>query len=396
MEKLMAMKICDIACRKILFAALVLLKLLVLSGCSDGADSAELVSESDALCTTEEVLLNETPPAPSAACIVPPTPVSALIEVGFAQTLSDQALRREELLDPSKITVLTCGTGSPVPSDRAQSCLAVFVNGQFLLFDAGDGAQESMEDLNLPVTDIDAIFLTHFHSDHVADLGEVISRTWILGRTEPVTVYGGFGVEYIVNAFNAVYAADEDYRIAHHGEEIFPVELLATADTILEIGPEGRVIYDVDGVRVLAFKVDHSPVGVALGYRVEYAGKVVGVSGDTIDTAGLRALSANADVLVSDVMNKSLVEETECAFGRIPEPRFEKIFRDIRTYHIDVTEVAEVARDAEVATLVMTHLVPASDNPAQLDVAFRQPVSSIYNGTVIVAEDGTEVVIPIQ
>ena len=142
--------------------------------------------------------------------------------------------------------------------------------------------------------------------------------------------------------------------------------------------------------------MDHSPVGVALGYRAEYAGKVVGVSGDTIDTAGLRALSANADVLVSDVMNKSLVEETECAFGRIPETRFEKIFRDIRTYHIDVTEVAEVARDAEVATLVMTHLVPASDNPAQLDLAFRQPVSSIYNGTVIVAEDGTEVVIPIQ
>ena len=140
----------------------------------------------------------------------------------------------------------------------------------------------------------------------------------------------------------------------------------------------------------MAFKVDHSPVGVALGYRAEYAGKVVGVSGDTIDTAGLRALSANADVLVSDVMNKSLVEETECAFGRIPGPRFEKIFRDIRSYHIDVTEVAEVA------TLVMTHLVPAADNPAQLDLAFRQSVSSIYNGTVIVAEDGTEVVIPIQ
>ena len=287
------------------------------------------MSESDALCPTEEVLLNETPPAPSAACIVPPTPVSALIEVGFAQTLSDQALRRAELLDPSKITVLTCGTGSPVPSDRAQSCLAVFVNGKFLLFDAGDRAQESMEDLNLPVTDIEAIFLTHFHSDHVADLGEVISRTWILGRTEPVTVYGGFGVEYIVNAFNAVYAADEDYRIAHHGEEIFPVELLATADTILEVGPEGRVIYDVDGVRVLAFIVDHSPVGVALGYRVEYAGKVVGVSGDTIDTAGLRALSANADVLVSDVMNKSLWKKPSVLSVVFPNPglrRYSEIY----------------------------------------------------------------------
>ena len=388
------MKICNMAGKNILFATFALINLLVVSGCSDGADSAELPS--NALCTAGDVLLNETPPSPGAVCSVPPTPIASLIEAGFSQQLSDADRRRTELLDPSRITVLTCGTGSPVPSDRAQSCLAVFVNGKFLLFDAGDRAQESMEDLNLPVTDIETVFLTHFHSDHIADLGEVISRTWILGRDQSINVYGGFGVEQIVSAFNVTYAADEAYRIAHHGKDIFPGSLSAAAVPILDVGPEGRVVYDSDGVRVLAFSVDHSPVGVALGYRVEYAGKVIAISGDTIDTAGLRALSANADVLVSDVMNKSLVGETECALGRLSQPRLEKIFKDIRTYHIDVTELAQVANDAEVATLVMTHLVPTTDNPALLDQAFRQPVSSLYNGTVIVAEDGTEVVIPIQ
>ena len=104
------------------------------------------------------------------------------------QSVADQ--RRAELLDPTKVTVVTCGTGGPFPSQRAQSCLAVFVNGQFLLFYAGDRAQDSMEDLNLPVTDIDAMFLTHFHSDHIADLGEVMSRSWILGREKPLAVYG--------------------------------------------------------------------------------------------------------------------------------------------------------------------------------------------------------------
>ena len=79
--------------------------------------------------------------------------------------------------------------------------------------------------------------------------------------------------------------------------------------------------------------MDHSPIATALGYRVEYAGRVVAVSGDTIDTPGLRALAENADILVSEVMNKSIVDETECAFGRIPDPRLEKLFRDIRTYH---------------------------------------------------------------
>ncbi len=387
------MKTRDCVRRYLVIPAVVLLNLQFLSGCSDGAESAEFLSEQS--CSPEEVILSESPPAPAAACNVPPTPISSLIELQFSQQISEQELRRAELLDPAKLTVLTCGTGSPVPSERAQSCLAVFVNGKFLLFDAGDGAQESMEDLNLPVTDIDAIFITHFHSDHVADLGEVISRTWILGRTEPVPVFGGFGVKYIVDAFNAVYAADETYRIAHHGEEVFPTGLLASPSTILNIGPEGRVVYEEDGVSVLAFRVDHSPVGEALGYRVEYAGKAVGVSGDTIDTAGLRALAANADVLVTDAMNKSLVEDTECAFGRIPENRLEKIFRDIRSYHIDVTEVAEVARDAEVANLVMTHLVPSIDNPAQLDLAFRQPAAAIYSGNLIIAEDGTELVIPV-
>ena len=117
------------------------------------------------------------------------------------------------------------------------------------------------------------------------------------------------------------------------------------------------------------------------------------ISGDTIDTPGLRALATDADVLVSEVMNKAIVDETECAFGRIHDTRLERIFRDIRSYHIDLPEIAELANDAGVATLVMTHLVPAVDDPAQVDRFFRQPASALYNGTLVVAEDGTEVII---
>lgn len=380
-------------CRNLGLAVLALVNALVLSGCSDGADSSELGTAG--FCAAGDILLNTSPPAPQAVCSVPPSAISALVEATFGQQLAAADQRRAELLDPSRITVVTCGTGAPLPSDRAQSCLAVFVNGKFLLFDAGDRAQDSMEDLNLPVTDLDAVFLTHFHSDHIADLGEVISRSWILGREKSLTVYGGIGVEEIVSAFNVVYAADEAYRIEHHGADIFPGVLAAAAETILDVGPEGRVVFEADGVRVLAFAVDHSPVGSAFGYRVEYAGKVVAISGDTIDTDGLRALSANADVLVAEVMNKSFIEDTECAFGRLTETRLEKIFRDIRTYHIDVGELAQLANDVEVATLVFTHMVPTTSAEAQLNLAFRQPASAIYNGELILAEDGTEIVIPL-
>ena len=370
-----------------------LLASLLVSGCSDGADSAEF--QAVEICTPGDVLLSATPDAPMAACSVPPTPISAAVEAGLSQIQASQDARRAELLDPSRITVLTCGTGGPLPSARAQSCLAVFVNGMFLLFDAGDRAQNTMEDLNLPVTDIETVFVTHFHSDHIADLGEVISRSWILGRNQPITVYGGQEIEQIVSGFNLIYAADEAYRVAHHGNEVFPTALAATAVPIPNPGPEGSLVFEAEGVRVLAYSVDHSPVGSALGYRIEYAGKVVAVSGDTSDTPGLRALAANADVLVAEVMNKSFIEQTECAFGRIGNARLEKIFADIRTYHIDVTELAQMANDADVETLVMTHLVPTADNPAQVDLVFTQPVAAIFGGTTIAAEDGTEVVIPV-
>ena len=100
-------------------------------------------------------------------------------------------------------------------------------------------------------------------------------------------------------------------------------------------------------------------------------------------------------VFVSEVMNKAIVGETECAFGRIPDARLERIFRDIGTYHIDLPDLAELANDANVATLVMTHLVPSVEDAGQLELFFRQPASVLYNGNLVIAEDGTEVVIPL-
>jgi ribonuclease BN (tRNA processing enzyme) len=76
-------------------------------------------------------------------------------------------------------------------------------------------------------------------------------------------------------------------------------------------------------------------------------------------------------------MNKALLDETECAFGSIPDPRLERIFREIRTYHIDLPEVAELANDVGVATLVMTHWVPSIEDPAQLDPFFREYASEL-------------------
>ncbi len=307
------------------------------------------------------------------------------------------AMRRAQLFDPEQITVVMCGTGTPVPSDRAQSCTAVFVGGRFLVFDAGDGAARSIEALGLPVEDVDAIFLTHYHSDHMADVGEIVSRSWILGRTDPLTVYGGPGIDRLVDGFNSIYELDDAYRHEHHGDSVFPVSSSASqASRIDDPGADGTVVYDEGGVRVEAFAVDHSPILPSYGYRVSFEGRSVGISGDTIDTPGLRALARQADVLVAEVLQRDLTVALECAFSRQGDDRNAKLNADIQTYHIGPDELGRVAEAEDVQTLVLTHQVPVVTDPAQAEMLFGTPVRAEYGGEVILAVDGTEIVVPID
>lgn len=103
-------------------------------------------------------------------------------------------------------------------------------------------------------------------------------------------------------------------------------------------------------------------------------------------------------MLVSEVMNKSLIRETECALGRLGDEPNETLTRDVRTYHIDVAELGELGELAEaagVATLVLTHKVPALDG-GLADTFFRAPIEAVYGGTLVVADDGDRIAIPIE
>ena len=189
----------------------------------------------------------------------------------------------KKLLRSDAITAVLVGTGGPMPSGRAQSCSAIFANSQFLLFDAGDGAARRLEALNLPVGQLTAVFVTHYHADHYADLGEVIDRSWILGRRHTLPIYGPPGIAQIVDGLHQAYALEYGYRTAHHGAEVMPPEW-AGAQAIefqYDQGGELTPVYERDGVTVAAFAVQHPPIEPNVGYRIEYAGKAVVLSGDT-------------------------------------------------------------------------------------------------------------------
>src|SRR5512143_3967973 len=131
--------------------------------------------------------------------------------------------RDTALLESPDMTVVLCGTGSPLADpQRAGACTAVIAGGQLVMVDAGPGSWETLDLTKVPTSKLSAVLLTHFHSDHIGDLGEAMTQSWIAGRARPLDVYGPEGTSRVVDGFNQAYAADAYYRTVHHGEEYLP------------------------------------------------------------------------------------------------------------------------------------------------------------------------------
>jgi ribonuclease Z len=320
-----------------------------------------------------------------------------LVRRGLVQMQERTIERTATLRDPGRITTVLCGTASPLAQGSTQSCTAIFVNGLFLVFDAGDGAMSSMTQSGLPIGDLDAVFITHFHNDHYADLGEVVELSWILGRRHILPVHGPTGITQIVDGFQSAYELERIYRTAHHGEELMPPEW-APSEAV-EFAPPADdtavVVFEQSDVTVSAFRVSHPPVVPSVGYRIEYAGKSIVISGDTVRTTSLLENSRNADLLVAEVMNMEIVEVMEEVSRELGNTFNAKILVDVRDYHMGVDEVGALAEEADVARLALTHLAPKLPVKRLMKTLYRDPVESIYSGELFVGEDGMEIVISV-
>jgi ribonuclease Z len=278
-----------------------------------------------------------------------------------------------------------------------QTCTAVFVNGQFLLFDAGNNALSFMNSLDFPMDELDAVFITHFHNDHYGDLGDIMEWSWILGRRQILPIHGPTGITQIVDSYQAAYELEESYRTAHHGEEIMPPEW-SPSEPIGFAPPtddSAIVVYELDGVTVKAFTVNHAPVEPSVGYRIEYGGKVVVLSGDTVRTTSLLEHSRDADLLVAEAMNKGIVTTIENINRELGYADQATILFDIQDYHMDVSDVGALAEEANVKQLALNHLAPKPQSGRQANRFFRDPVAELYTGELFVGEDGMQIVIPV-
>lgn len=290
-----------------------------------------------------------------------------------------------------------CGSGSPMPdADRAGPCIAVVAGNQAFIFDSGSGSVRKLMRMGFPIQKLQAEFLTHLHSDHIDGLGEALLQAWVGGhRNTPLPVYGPPGTDKVVAGFNEAYAVDSGYRVAHHGPKVVQPSGFGGAAQIIALaeGVSSQVVYEKDGVRITVVLVDHGPIKPAYGYRIDYKGRAIAISGDTVYSPSFVVAAKGADLMFHEALNKDMVGALGAKLAERGQANNAQIMHDIQNYHASPEDAARSAKEAGVNTLVLYHLVPPL--PSKLiEPMFLGNAPSIFGGQLLVGKDGMIISLP--
>jgi ribonuclease Z len=274
-----------------------------------------------------------------------------------------------------RVTLL--GTGTPIPRpDRFGPSTLVEAGDQKLLIDAGRGATIRLFQLGVPMGRIDALLLTHYHSDHTVGIPDFWLTGWLHShfarRTAPLRVIGPPGAKVLMSNLERAYGLDIQIRIAD--EKLAPE---GAAIAVEEFAADG-IVFDRNGVRVIAFEVDHGEViKPAYGYRIEYGGRFVVLSGDTRYNENVIKYGTGADLLIHEV-----------AIVR-PELASEPYIQRIMSHHSSALEAGTVFERTKPKLAAYTHLVfLASDHiPSASEDDLLAQTRRSYTGPLVVGED---------
>jgi len=284
-----------------------------------------------------------------------------------------------------QITLL--GTGGPRPDPARQGPATLIEASRLsLLFDAGRGVATRLAKAGTNVRDLDAVFVTHHHFDHIGGLGDLIMAAWNNGRTKPLPIFGPLGTDEIIGGMlDHVYARDVNFRIAEewaHGRKLdHPSEMIDVSVVI------SQRIDLPQGVEVTVGQVEHGSEGIELspeewsasGYRVVAEGREVAISGDAVAGLELHALAADADALVM------------CAY--LAEDEIATIEEQFLARNVlaGAPQAATIAAEANVRRLILTHIREKSDAAIE---RMQIQVETVFPGEVIVGSDLLTIELP--
>jgi ribonuclease Z len=267
-----------------------------------------------------------------------------------------------------KVTLL--GTGCPRPvMNRFGASTLVQAGSQTLLVDAGRGALQRLTQVKVRWQDVTGVLLTHLHSDHVVGFPDLFLTGWLIdpGRSVPLPVWGPDGTTEMMSHLTKAFA--EDIRVRTINERASPAGAALQAKDIRD-----GVFFDADGVKVTAFEVDHAPVKSALGYRIDYAGRSVVLSGDTRVSENLVRHAAGTDLLIHEVLVPQTLRRTGVPPDRIP---------GIVAYHTTPEQAGEVFARVRPRLAVYSHVCPPTATEEDLRGATRRT----YHGPFELGED---------
>ena len=298
---------------------------------------------------------------------------------------------------PDGLHVGLCGSGAPLPDPtRMGPCTVVIAGRRVFVVDAGEGSVRRLSLMGFQPGQVSALFLTHYHSDHIADLGELMLQHWGAAASQsPLPIYGPTGLDQVVQGFEQAYQLDRGYRTAHHGPKVMPPSGFGATTHVFAADrttPDVTLIDEPD-LKVIAFPVDHHPVEPAVGYLFVYKGHRVVVSGDTAPSARLEAAAMNADVLVHEALAPNLVAVQREAALKAHRDNLAAIFHDILSYHTTPEQAAAIAERDHVRYLLYTHIIPPLPSRA-LYPAFLARSGQIFHGQIRVGEDGDLLSLP--
>jgi ribonuclease BN (tRNA processing enzyme) len=249
------------------------------------------------------------------------------------------------------------------------------LSGRRIVIDCGLGVSRGLVETGMSLKELDLIFITHLHSDHVLELGPLIHTAWTTGLDHAVTVYGPEGTRAVWAGFLASLAYDIEIRIADEGRPD-----LAELVTVVEYGP-GEIFRDGD-LLVEALRVDHPPVTDCFALKFSGAGHTIVFSADTAPFPPLVEFARGADILVHEAM---LPEGLESIVRRTGNGA--RLREHLVASHSFAAGAAQIAMQAGVGMLVLNHLIPA-DDPAFTEDHWRAAVAPHWSGPLVIGRDG--------
>jgi ribonuclease BN (tRNA processing enzyme) len=277
--------------------------------------------------------------------------------------------------------LILLGTGGGPRPRKANSAAAqvILVNDAAYVIDCGDGVARQLVSAGVPLPQLRHVFITHHHSDHNADYGNLLLLAWTAGLRTRVDAWGPAPLEKMTKLFFEMNDYDIKIRIADEGR--IPLVPLIH---VHEFTAGGRVMQD-ENVKVTAAVVDHPPVVPAFAYRFDTPNRSIVLSGDTARSDNLIKLAAGADVLVHEALYTPAVDRMVAGVANATTLK-----KSIISHHTSVEDAGRVAQAAGVKTLVLSHLVPA-DDPSITEEMWLQAARSYFRGSVIVGEDLLEI-----